>query len=424
MAIRPRRGCSRSGRRADRALLWKTGGAGHRVFVVLGVERPPLHARRARRRRVRDGVRRRERKEAAGKCPTGGGSATTGAMARAARRPSDGDRLYAFGGSGDLTALDAATGKRIWSVNVVQTVRRRHAVLGLQRIAAHRRRPHRAQRRRAPRVDCGDRQARWQDAVAEPQRRGRRIRRRCCSGRAACADGVLHRPARARRRSARRAAAVELQPRGEQHREHRDADRAGATACSSRRTTAPARRCSTSRRPATSRRRARCISRARCATITRSSVVVGDTIYGFSSSILTALELRHRRVAWRNRSVGKGSLIYADERLVSLQRGRRRRPGGRRARGLPRARAVLDPDLEQPAHLVPSDHHERETDHPRSGQRLRLQHPPLIVRAERGCSHGFWAASLFAVHVSPVARPQNGASGKARADAAGAAMLC
>ena len=46
-----------------------------------------------------------------------------------------------------------------------------------------------------------------------------------------------------------------------------------------------------------------------------SSVLVGGHVYGFSSSILTALAFDTGTVAWRNRSVGKGSLIYADERL-------------------------------------------------------------------------------------------------------------
>ncbi|MEW6323193.1 MAG: PQQ-binding-like beta-propeller repeat protein [Acidobacteriota bacterium] len=45
------------------------------------------------------------------------------------------------------------------------------------------------------------------------------------------------------------------------------------------------------------------------------SVLVGDHLYGFSGSILTALTFDTGRVAWRDRSVGKGSLIYADERL-------------------------------------------------------------------------------------------------------------
>jgi outer membrane protein assembly factor BamB len=46
-----------------------------------------------------------------------------------------------------------------------------------------------------------------------------------------------------------------------------------------------------------------------------SSVLVNDHLYGFSGSILTAMKLADGTVAWRDRSVGKGSLIYADERL-------------------------------------------------------------------------------------------------------------
>jgi outer membrane protein assembly factor BamB len=46
-----------------------------------------------------------------------------------------------------------------------------------------------------------------------------------------------------------------------------------------------------------------------------SSVLVGDTLYGFSSSILTALNFDTGKMVWRDRSVGKGSLIYADNRL-------------------------------------------------------------------------------------------------------------
>jgi outer membrane protein assembly factor BamB len=46
-----------------------------------------------------------------------------------------------------------------------------------------------------------------------------------------------------------------------------------------------------------------------------SSVLVGDHLYGFSSSILTALLFETGAMAWRDRSVGKGSLIVADNRL-------------------------------------------------------------------------------------------------------------
>lgn len=43
-----------------------------------------------------------------------------------------------------------------------------------------------------------------------------------------------------------------------------------------------------------------------------SSVVVGDHLYGFSSAILTALRFADGQEAWKDRSVGKGSLVYAD----------------------------------------------------------------------------------------------------------------
>jgi len=46
-----------------------------------------------------------------------------------------------------------------------------------------------------------------------------------------------------------------------------------------------------------------------------SSVLVGDYLYGFSSAILTAMKFDTGEIAWRDRSVGKGSLVYADGRL-------------------------------------------------------------------------------------------------------------
>ena len=52
-----------------------------------------------------------------------------------------------------------------------------------------------------------------------------------------------------------------------------------------------------------------------------SSVLVGDTLYGFNSSILTALDFNTGKMAWRDRSVGKGSLIYADQRLYLYSEG-------------------------------------------------------------------------------------------------------
>ena len=40
-----------------------------------------------------------------------------------------------------------------------------------------------------------------------------------------------------------------------------------------------------------------------------SSVLVDDTLYGYSSRILTALDFETGKLLWRDRSVGKGSLI-------------------------------------------------------------------------------------------------------------------
>ena len=47
-----------------------------------------------------------------------------------------------------------------------------------------------------------------------------------------------------------------------------------------------------------------------------SSILVGDYLYGFSGGILTAMRFDTGEVAWRDRSVGKGSLAYADGNLT------------------------------------------------------------------------------------------------------------
>jgi outer membrane protein assembly factor BamB len=52
-----------------------------------------------------------------------------------------------------------------------------------------------------------------------------------------------------------------------------------------------------------------------------SAVLVDNTLYGFSSSILTALDFDSGKMVWRDRSVGKGSLIYADNRLYLYSEG-------------------------------------------------------------------------------------------------------
>jgi outer membrane protein assembly factor BamB len=48
------------------------------------------------------------------------------------------------------------------------------------------------------------------------------------------------------------------------------------------------------------------------------SILIGDHLYGFSSSILVAMRFDTGEVAWRDRSVGKGSLTYADGNLYAF----------------------------------------------------------------------------------------------------------
>ena len=51
------------------------------------------------------------------------------------------------------------------------------------------------------------------------------------------------------------------------------------------------------------------------------SILVGDYLYGFSSAILTAMKFDTGDIAWQDRSVGKGSLTFADDRLYLYSEG-------------------------------------------------------------------------------------------------------
>jgi outer membrane protein assembly factor BamB len=52
-----------------------------------------------------------------------------------------------------------------------------------------------------------------------------------------------------------------------------------------------------------------------------SSILVGDHLYGFSSAILTALRFADGATAWKDRSVGKGSIAFADGHLYLFSEG-------------------------------------------------------------------------------------------------------
>jgi outer membrane protein assembly factor BamB len=47
-------------------------------------------------------------------------------------------------------------------------------------------------------------------------------------------------------------------------------------------------------------------------------VLVNGTLYGFNNAILTAIDFASGRTLWRDRSVGKGAVTYADNRLYIL----------------------------------------------------------------------------------------------------------
>ena len=47
-------------------------------------------------------------------------------------------------------------------------------------------------------------------------------------------------------------------------------------------------------------------------------VLVNGYLYGFNNSILTCLEFATGKMMWRDRSVGKGALVYADGHLYLL----------------------------------------------------------------------------------------------------------
>ena len=103
-------------------------------------------------------------------------------------------------------------------------------------------------------------------------------------------------------------------------------------------------------------------------------VFVNGYLYGFHNAILTCLEFATGKVMWRNRSVGKGSLAYADGSLYLWSENNvvglaDASPAAYRETGRFRlARAGL-------AVVGAPGHQRRAPVHPRSGYPYRLQHP-------------------------------------------------
>ncbi|HTB11451.1 MAG TPA: PQQ-binding-like beta-propeller repeat protein [Bryobacteraceae bacterium] len=49
-----------------------------------------------------------------------------------------------------------------------------------------------------------------------------------------------------------------------------------------------------------------------------SSVLIDGTLYGFTNALLSAMDFKTGKQLWKNRSVGKGSVTYADKHLYAL----------------------------------------------------------------------------------------------------------
>lgn len=226
----------------------------------------------------------------------------------------DGDVLYAFGGSGDLVSLDAATGKRLWAVNVVQQYGGQNPYWGYSesplvigdRILVN------VGGRRSSIVAFDKRtgQALWQQhgdeaGYSSPMllRTGSLSQAVFFTGARALAvdprDGrLLWSYDRASNNTANIATPVIRD-----NRVFLSSDYGTGAALLTVRTSGS-------------------LASADEVYFTRdmrnhhaSSILVGDHLYGFSSSILTAMQFETGQVAWRDRSVGKGSLAYADQRL-------------------------------------------------------------------------------------------------------------
>jgi outer membrane protein assembly factor BamB len=226
----------------------------------------------------------------------------------------DGDRLYVFGGSGDLTCLDAASGKRIWTVNVVQKFRGGNPYWGYSesplvvgdRIL----------------VNAGGRNA---SIVAVSKADGATLWQQHNDGAGYSSPMLMRTGSLSQVIFFTESRTLAVDPRdGRLLWSYNKAANGTANIATP---IVHGTRVFVSSDYGTGAalldvRAAGNIATANEVYFTRdmrnhhsSSVLIGEHVYGFSSSILTALKFDTGAMAWRDRSVGKGSLIFADNRL-------------------------------------------------------------------------------------------------------------
>lgn len=226
----------------------------------------------------------------------------------------DGDRVYAFGASGDLAALEAATGKVIWTLNVLKTFGGSNIRWGLSesplvlndRVL----------------VQAGGRGA---GIVALRKTDGSEIWR-TQSDEPGYSSAILHEVGGVRQAvffTGQRAVGIDVDDGRLLWSYDRVSNRTANIATPIARgnrvflssdygTGAALLELSASGREVSARQ---VYFTHDMRNHHASSVLVGDHLYGYSSAILTAMHFDTGKVAWRDRSVGKGSVVFADERL-------------------------------------------------------------------------------------------------------------
>lgn len=226
----------------------------------------------------------------------------------------EGDRLYVLGGSGDLTCLETATGKRIWSINLIQKFGGRNPYWGYSesplivgdRILVNAGGP----RASIVAIAKADGATLWQNHADEAGYSSPMLMRTGSLNQVIFFTGS-------------RTLAVDPRDGRLLWSHHKAANGTANIATPIVRGT----RVFLSSDYGTGAalldiRAAGTLASANEVYFTRdmrnhhaSSILVDDHVYGFSSSILTALKFDTGVMAWRDRSVGKGSLAFADRRL-------------------------------------------------------------------------------------------------------------